>query len=95
MPDIDNKSLGLSRQRSVRKAQNISPDIWTEISQPIARIIMGLQTQFGLTFSEAIQLIDGVHVKEDMLWITRDIAFNSEDRTIPVCTKNQQSLFLS
>ena len=92
--DIDNKSLGLSRQRNARKAKKILPEIWTEITLPIAKIIMGMQTQFGLTFSEAIQLIPGVHAKEDMLWITREISFNSEDRIIPIRNQNQ-TLILS
>ncbi|MCE3045367.1 phage integrase N-terminal domain-containing protein [Legionella sp. 16cNR16C] len=89
LSDIDNKSLGLCRQRNTRKTKKILPDIWTEITQPISRIIMGLQTQFGLTFSEAIQLIPSVHIREEMLWITREISFNSEDRTIPFRNKNQ------
>jgi hypothetical protein len=89
LSDIDNKNLGLSRQRHIRKSKNISSDIWTEITLPIAKIIMGMQTQFGLTFSEVIQVIPGVHTKADMLWITREISFNSEDRTIPFRNKNQ------
>lgn len=89
LSDIDNKSLGLSRQRNARKTRKMSPDIWAEINQPIAKIIMGMQTLFGLTFSEAIQVKPGVHVKDDRLWITREIAFNSEDRTIPFRNENQ------
>lgn len=94
LADIDNKSLGLSRPRNTRKGKKILPDIWAEMSRPIAKIIMGMQTQFGLTFSEAIQVIPGVHTKDDMLWITREISFNSEDRTIPFRNKNQ-NLILS
>lgn len=89
LSDIDNKSLGLSRQRNTRKAKKIPPEIWSKITMPIAKIIMGMQTQFGLTFSEAIQVIPGVHTKDEKLWITREIAFNSEDRTIPFRNKNQ------
>ena len=89
LSDIDNKSLGLSRQRTTRKAKKILPDIWAKITQPIAKVIMGMQTEFGLTFSEAIQVIPGVHTKDNMFWITREIAFNSEDRTIPFRNKNQ------
>ncbi|MBA2649178.1 MAG: integrase [Legionella sp.] len=89
LPNIDNKSLGISRQRNPKKLQKIQPDIWTKITQPIAKMIMGMQTQFGLTFSEAIHLIPGVHTRDEMLWITRDIAFNSADRTVPLRNKNQ------
>jgi hypothetical protein len=89
LSDIENKSLGLSRHRNVRKSNKIVPHIWAEITLPIAKIIMGMQTQFGLTFSEAIQVIPGVHIKDDMLWITREISCNSEDRTIPFRNTNQ------
>ena len=89
LADIDNKNLGLSRHRSCKKSKNISSDIWNEINEPIAKMIMGMQTQFGLTYSEAIQVIPGVHTKEDMLWITREIAFNSGDRTIPFRNSKQ------
>lgn len=92
--DIDNKSLGLSRQRNSRRTKKITPSIWAEMPLPIAKMIMGMQTQFGLTFSEAIQVIPDVHVKEDRLWITREIAFNSEDRIIPFRNKTQ-TLILS
>ena len=94
LPNIDNKSLGLSRQRSCRKAQKIQADIWTEINQPLSKMIMGMQIQFGLTFSEAIHLIPGVHTKDEMLWITRDIAFNSADRTVPF-RNTTQALIIS
>lgn len=53
---------------------------------------MALQTQFGLTFSEATLLIPDIHVKEHTLWITREIAFNSEDRMIPHRLDEQKSI---
>jgi hypothetical protein len=82
--DIDNKSLGLVRQYKSHKLKNIQANLWTSIQEPIARIILALQTEFGLTFNEAINLIPDIHIQEDKLWITREIAFNSEDRTIPL-----------
>ncbi|MDI1352575.1 MAG: integrase [bacterium] len=84
LPDIDNKSLGLVRQYKSHKLKSIQTNIWISIQEPIARLILALQTQFGLTFNEAINLNPDIHIKEDKLWITREIAFNSEDRTIPL-----------
>jgi len=51
-----------------------------------------LQTQFGLNFSEAIHLMPDINIKEHGLWITRDIAFNSEDRMIPIRNTGQQAI---
>lgn len=39
-----------------------------------------MQALFGLTFSETFHIKPGIHIKEQKLWITRDIAFNSADR---------------
>lgn len=92
LTDIDNKSLGISRKRKPIKDQNIQPEVWKEINEPISRIIMGMQAEFGLTFSEAISVIPGIHIQTHGLWITREIAFNSKDRTIPVRFENQMLL---
>lgn len=53
---------------------------------------MGLQTQFGLTFSEAMRFIPDIHFRQESLWITREIAFNSEDRTIPLRNDKQKAI---
>ncbi|HAT6342302.1 TPA: integrase [Legionella pneumophila] len=91
--NIDNQSLELSRPKARKKRKKtISPDIWKSLHDPIARVIMGLQTEFGLTFKEAILIKPHIQVREDSLWITRDIAFNSTDRTIPVRTENQKAV---
>lgn len=89
---IDNKSLHLSRSYSTPKRINIQPNIWQTMTDPCAYFIMALQTQFGLTFSEAILLIPDIHVKEHALWITREIAFNSEDRMIPHRIEEQKTV---
>jgi hypothetical protein len=88
--NIDNKSLELTRPKARKKRKKIiSPDIWKSLHDSIARVIMGLQIEFGLTFKEAILIKPHIHVSERSLWITREIAFNSSDRTIPVRTENQ------
>jgi hypothetical protein len=90
LPGIDNKSLGLVRQRKFSKVKKLQADLWIAMSEAVARLIMSMQTQFGLTFNEAINLTPDIHVKENMLWITRDITFNSEDRTIPLRNELQK-----
>ncbi len=91
--DMDNQSLELSRPKARKKRKKIIPtDIWKSLNDPLARVIMGLQTEFGLTFKEAILIKPHIQVRECSLWITRDIAFNSSDRTIPVRTENQKMI---
>jgi hypothetical protein len=51
-----------------------------------------MQIQFGLTFSEALNLVPDIHIQEHALWITREIAFNSEDRAIPLRSESQRSI---
>ena len=90
LADIDNQSLQLVRSKAHKRKSDIQPDIWERIHLPIPRMIMALQTQFGLTFSEAIHLDPDIHIKDHTLWITREISFNSEDRMIPIRNSNQQ-----
>ncbi|MCX7120110.1 MAG: hypothetical protein NTZ86_09665 [Legionellales bacterium] len=91
---IDNQNLRLSRQYKKPKRINIQHDIWQTMTDRCAYLIMALQTQFGLTFSEATLLIPDIHVKEHALWITREIAFNSEDRMIPHRLDEQKFILL-
>lgn len=90
--DIDNQSLGLNRQYTRSKKSKIKSDIWQNISDPSARLIMAMQTQFGLTFSEAIHFVPDIHIREYKLWITREIAFNSTDRMIPLRNEMQHCI---
>ena len=53
---------------------------------------MALQTEFGLTFQEAIYIKPEIHIQEDNVWITRNIAFNSLDRTIPIRFETQKAI---
>ena len=89
---IDNPSLHLYRQYKAPKRMNIQPNIWQRMTDPCAHFIMALQTEFGLTFSEAILLVPDIHVKEHTIWITREIAFNCEDRMIPHRLDEQKSI---
>ena len=89
---IDNKSLQLLRKVKRKKKVHVIPSIWQSISEPSARLIMALQTQFGLTFSEAIHLLPRVHIRDTHLLITREITFNSEDRIIPIRNETQKAI---
>lgn len=90
---IDNKNLCLTRNYKRRNNTiKLQSDVWKTITEPCIRLIMALQTEFGLTFGEAIRFIPDIHYREQGLWITRDIAFNSEDRTIPVRNESQKEI---
>ena len=89
---IDNQGLGINRQSVSPKKRGISSEIWQQLSDLPVRLTMALQTEFGLTFAEAIYLRPDIHVKENRLWITREIAFNSQDRDIPLRFEQQASI---
>lgn len=86
---IKNKDLGLSKKQNSKKPTSISPDIFQKISDPITKTILDLQIHFGLTFSEAIRLIPDVHLQPNIIWLTREIASNSQDRIIPIRSDEQ------
>jgi hypothetical protein len=91
LTDIDNQNLGLTRRYNQLKKVSLEPALWQAINEPIVRLIIGLQIQFGLTFSEAIHFVPDIHQQEDALWITREIAFNSLDRLIPLRNDMQKN----
>lgn len=92
LADIDNQSLGLIRNYTRHKKTDIQSDIWLTISEPVVQFIMALQTQFGLTLSEAIRFVPDINWREHHLWITREIAFNSEDRMIALRSEVQRNI---
>ncbi|HAT1845513.1 TPA: integrase [Legionella pneumophila] len=92
IPNIDNKSLQLNRQRLPGHRLNFKPNIWKSFSDDTSQVIMALQTQFGLTFSETFHIKPVIHIKEQKLWITRDIAFNSADRMVPIRNEVQKQI---
>lgn len=81
--DINNQSLQLARPKKRKRKIDIQPNIWELMQSNIPRLIMALQTQFGLNFSETIHFQPAIHIKEHGILITREITFNSEDRMIP------------
>ena len=84
IPGIDNQSLGIINSKPSKKIILPQAGIEEEFTNPIARVLFEFQTCFGLTLSEAKRLVPNVHIKENHVWITRDIAANSQDRLIPI-----------
>jgi len=81
---IDNQSLGIINHRSPQKTIHLPDEIVEQFSNPIARLLFEFQTCFGLTLSEAKRLVPTIHIKTDHVWITREMATNSQDRLIPI-----------
>lgn len=81
---IDNKSLLLSRPKPRKKRIKMSADFWKSLTNPATRLIMALQTHFGLTFQEAIHFKMFGHIQHDQLLIA--------ERVIPVYTKEQKAI---
>lgn len=93
IPNIDNKSLQLSKTTKKRKRKlKIQNNCWHSWDNPIPRLTMALQTEFGLTFQEAIYIKPEINIQSDSVWITRNIAFNSLDRTIPIRFETQKNI---
>ncbi|HCJ1069218.1 TPA: integrase [Legionella pneumophila] len=92
IPNIDNKSLQLHRKKPKHQRLKWQCDLWESFSNMTPRIIMALQTQFGLTYSEAIHIKTGIHIKEHKLSLTREITFNSLDRMIPIRNEIQKNI---
>lgn len=86
---IDNQTLGIIRVKPKAKPKSKINDVLERITHPIARTIFQLQSEFGLTFTEATRLIPALHIRDHSLWLTRDITFNHQDRVIPIRHEKQ------
>lgn len=86
---IDNQALRIARIKLKVKNASELTNIIEKPTHPIARIIFDLQSGFGLTFGEAIRITPDIHLREHSIWLTREIAFNSQDRVIPVRGEEQ------
>ena len=89
---IDNQSLGITVSKTSRKNVSILLERWQKIEEPVTKLLLNLQIYFGLTLREAMHLIPGVHVRENTLWVTREITFNSMDRVIPIRSDIQANI---
>ncbi|MFO8827593.1 phage integrase N-terminal domain-containing protein [Legionella pneumophila] len=92
IPNIDNQSLQLSKTKKCKRKLKIQHDHWRSWDNSIPRLIMALQTEFGMTYQEAIYIKPEINIQSDSVWITRNIAFNSIDRTIPIRFERQKAL---
>ncbi|HAT7074298.1 TPA: hypothetical protein JAN90_16370 [Legionella pneumophila] len=90
--NIDNLSLGLQTKKIRKKTRKSSANLLDNINDPIAKILLGFQIHFGLTMSEAMRILPGVHIQEHELLLTREITFNSKDRKIPIRSEAQIKL---
>jgi hypothetical protein len=81
---IDNRSLLLSRPKPRKKRIKMPADFWQCLTNPAVRLIMALQTHFGLTFQEAIHFKTSEHIQNNQLLIS--------DRIIPICTEGQHAI---
>lgn len=80
---IDNRSLLLSRPKPRKKRIKITADFWKCLTNPAVRLIMALQTHFGLTFKETIHFKSSTHMNNQLV---------ISDRIIPICTKEQSAI---
>ncbi len=90
--DIDNQSLEIINHRPPSKTIHLAADVLTKFSNPTARLLFEFQMSFGLTLSEAMRLTPDIHIQENHVWITRDIATNSQDRLIPIRHEKQKQI---
>ncbi|WP_028389291.1 hypothetical protein [Legionella fairfieldensis] len=88
---IDNKSLGLNRTAEVKR-KKFHDDCLQKISDPIIGLIIRLQTEFGLTLSEAFRFTPDLHARTKYLLLSRDMAHNSADRVIDIYSNSQKQL---
>lgn len=89
---FDNKSLQLKLTTKQMPIPDVNSTIWKQINEPTSHFIMALQAEFGLTFAEAIELNPTIHIKPQQLWLTREVTFNSTDRTIPIRHEHQKQI---
>lgn len=92
LSEIDNQKLGLFRTSKSKRKTTVSLEILQNISNPIARVLLNLQINFGLTLSEAMRVVPEIHIQEEALWLTREMTSNSQDRFIPLRTEQQKIL---
>ena len=93
--NISNQHLGIKSTQLRAKTILFSNNHLEILKNPIAKIVLEFQIYFGLTLSEAMRLNPAIHIQENALWITRDIATNSHDRRIPVRNDRQAEVIIS
>jgi len=88
--NIENNNLHLSKPRNNIKPITDEHALLDAISEPLAWLLFAMQSRFGLTLLEAMHLKPAIHIRDNVLWITREISTNNKDRLIPVIGEEQQ-----
>lgn len=89
---IDNQTLQLNKTRKTSKPTIESTALSAQIQEPLACMLFSLQTQFGLTLREALDLVPAIHILKEDIWVTRELSRNQKDRFIPIVTAEQVGL---
>ena len=89
---IDNQSLGIINTKRRKKTIRPTEDRFDTLSTPLPKIMFELQAFFGLTLRESMRLHPELHVQNNSIWITRNIATNSLDRRIPIRNNKQKEI---
>lgn len=90
--NIENSNLYLSKPRNNIRPVVDENALLDAISEPLAWLLFALQSRFGLTFLEAMYIKPAIHIRDNGLWITREISTNNKDRLIPVISREQQAI---
>lgn len=89
---LNNKNLGLQKTKNSYQSPICTQEILEKINHPLVKILFELQTDCGLTFSEAIKLVPNIHIQDTFIYLTREISVNGKDRMIPIESENQRML---
>lgn len=89
--DIENNSLNIKRADDIKKIE-YHDDYLQKITDTTVLLLLSLQTEFGLTLSEAFRFSPSLHVRETFILLPRDMTNNSEDRVINIINKNQKEV---
>lgn len=87
--NIDNRYLGIIQSKKPLKSLDIPEGIADRFVNPTAKLLFEFQAFFGLTLSEAMRLVPDIHIQDNHLLVTRDIASSSYDRSIPIRNEAQ------
>lgn len=89
--EMDNMLLGLTASNYQPRLSKVNDLISLDQLPSLVRLMLTLQMYLGLTLKEAILLSPEYHVKDEGLWLTREITHNSVDRWVPLRTNEQSN----
>ncbi|WP_191092618.1 hypothetical protein [Francisella sp. SYW-9] len=84
------KDLNLTKLNQPKDFVYISEDIVHKVHHPLSHTILEFQLYFGLTKLESIKINLDEALKTKELYINKRLAFNSNDRFIPIVSDNQR-----